>query len=61
MIEWPRSAAYIEALGARAAFAAATNVVEPELPLFVPGLAPRNLFFMAVVLLHGLRRMLPPY
>jgi ADP-ribosylglycohydrolase len=26
-----------------------------------PGVLPRNLFFLAVVLAHGLRRLLPPY
>jgi len=31
------------------------------LPLFVPGLLARNLLFVAVVLLHGFRRLLPPY
>jgi hypothetical protein len=31
------------------------------LPLFWPGILPRNALFTAVVLLHGLRRLLPPY
>jgi ADP-ribosylglycohydrolase len=31
------------------------------LPLFWPGLVPRNLLFLLVVLLHALRRLLPPY
>ena len=29
--------------------------------LFWPGLIPRNLFFLSVVLAHGFRRLLPPY
>jgi hypothetical protein len=30
-------------------------------PYFWPGLLPRNLLFLLVVLLHGFRRLLPPY
>jgi hypothetical protein len=29
--------------------------------LFWPGLLPRNLLFLAAVLAHGFRRLLPPY
>ena len=32
-----------------------------SLPLFWPGLLPRNLLFLSVVLAHGIRRLLPPY
>jgi hypothetical protein len=31
------------------------------LPLFWPGVLARNVLFLAVVLAHGLRRLLPPY
>jgi hypothetical protein len=31
------------------------------LPLFWPGLLPRNLLFLGLVLAHGFRRVLPPY
>jgi hypothetical protein len=31
------------------------------LPLFWPGLLPRNLLFLLLVLGHGFRRLLPPY
>ena len=61
LVEWPRSVGYMRALGARAALAARGRQIEPELPLFVPGIVPRNAFFMIVVLLHGFRRLLPPY
>lgn len=61
LAEWPRSVRYIEALGARVGETGAGGVAEPELPLFVPAVPVRNLFFMAVVLLHGFRRLLPPY
>ncbi len=29
--------------------------------LFWPGIIPRNVLFLAVVLMHGFRRMFPPY
>ena len=28
---------------------------------FWPGVLPRNIFFLLLVLLHGLRRLIPPY
>ncbi|AKT44140.1 ADP-ribosylglycohydrolase family protein [Chondromyces crocatus] len=31
------------------------------LPLFWPAILPRNALFLAIALLHGFRRMLPPY
>lgn len=31
------------------------------LPVFWPGLLPRNTLFTATVLYHALRRLLPPY
>ena len=36
-------------------------VRQGPVPLFWPGLIPRNLLFLAVVLGHGFRRLLPPY
>lgn len=56
LLEWPRSVAWMRRLSARLATADAR-----PLPLCWPGLLPRNLFFTAVVLCHGLRRLLPPY
>lgn len=53
--EWPRTAGWIERLGRRLAEGG------KPLPLFWPGLLPRNLFFFGVVVLHVLRRLLPPY
>ena len=31
------------------------------LPLFWPAFVPRNLLFLAVILFHGFRRLLPPH
>jgi ADP-ribosylglycohydrolase len=58
IVEWPRSVRWMERLAAR--FELASESQRP-LPLFWPGLAPRNAFFLAAVLAHGFRRLLPPY
>ncbi len=58
--EWPRTVSWMEQLGATLA-ASATG--KPTRPLWINplGLLLRNAFFMLVVLLHGFRRLLPPY
>jgi ADP-ribosylglycohydrolase len=64
LFEWPRSAAWLRALAGRLAdqFPREGDAVRRgPLPLFWPGLVPRNLLFLAVVLAHGFRRLLPPY
>ena len=62
--EWPRSVAWMRRLAGRLArqFPAGEVPVRQEpLPLFWPGLLPRNVLFLSVVLAHGFRRLLPPY
>ncbi len=54
--EWPRSVAYIR----RVASSLATDHGWPA-SLFWPGVLARNLIFLVIVLLHGFRRLLPPY
>jgi ADP-ribosyl-[dinitrogen reductase] hydrolase len=68
LLEWPRSVAWLRALAARLAeqfpgpgVAARPPAGGRPLPLLWPGLVPRNVLFAAVVLLHALRRTLPPY
>lgn len=60
LLEWPRSVAWMERLAAdiTKAMASQTPVRPPEL---LPLSAPRNLLFLTTVLLHGFRRLLPPY
>jgi ADP-ribosyl-[dinitrogen reductase] hydrolase len=57
IVEWPRSIGWMRRL--------ADRLDEPTsrgpLPLFWPALPIRNLVFLAVVLAHGFRRLLPPY
>ena len=64
LLEWPRSAAWMRALAERLARQFPVEGGSAKLgplPLFWPGLVPRNLLFLAVVLGHGFRRLLPPY
>ena len=60
LCEWPRTVSWMDALGARLAASAGGQAVKP-LWINPLGLLLRNVFFMIVVLLHGFRRLLPPY
>ena len=55
--DWPRSKNWLGQVAVRLADHDARQPVY----LFWPGIIPRNLFFLAAVLVHGLRRMFPPY
>lgn len=59
--EWPRTVRWMECLGERLAEVSSQGVPKPALPLAWYALPLRNGFFLAVVLAHGLRRLLPPY
>jgi ADP-ribosylglycohydrolase len=64
LAEWPRSTGWILRLADRLAsrFSEGGALAAPgPLPLFWPGLLPRNLAVLGIVLLHGFRRLLPPY
>jgi ADP-ribosylglycohydrolase len=64
LLEWPRSVAWMRRLAHRLAeqFSPQGGAAKPgPLPLFWPGLVPRNALFLALVLAHGCRRVLPPY
>ncbi len=61
--EWPRTVSWMERLGRAAALSTAgkdSGVVNSP-GLFAPALLARNILFLVVVLLHGFRRLLPPY
>jgi ADP-ribosylglycohydrolase len=62
LADWPRSVAWMRRLGERLA-ESLSGEGEPAgpLPLFWPGLLPRNMLFTATVLYHASRRLLPPY
>lgn len=61
LLEWPRSLNWMVRLGTRlgADTAGSSGKRAPE--LLFPAVLLRNLFFLAVVLFHGFRRLLPPY
>ena len=56
LIEWPRSVGWMRRLAERLAGGRRS----PQ-PLFWPAVLPRNVLLLTIVLLHGLRRLLPPY
>ncbi len=59
--DWPWGTAMITRVADRLALLAQTGRSPGPVALFRPMLLPRNLFFLSVVLLHGFRRLLPPY
>lgn len=59
--EFPRTVRWMEKLGQRLAEAVSEGTAKPALSLPIYAVLPRNLFFLIVVLLHGFRRLLPPY
>jgi ADP-ribosylglycohydrolase len=59
--EWPRSVAWMESLAAAAAPVADAKPAG-KLPRYNrAAILPRNLVFLLIVLLHGVRRLAPPY
>jgi ADP-ribosyl-[dinitrogen reductase] hydrolase len=59
--EWPRSVSWMEQLGRQLAEVCQRGQAQQPVAVALYKVLPRNLFFLAVVLLHGLRRVLPPY
>jgi ADP-ribosyl-[dinitrogen reductase] hydrolase len=59
--EWPRSVFLLEQIAARLAQQKDTAHALGPVRYFWPGLILRNLLFLIVVLLHGFRRLAPPY
>jgi len=61
LIEWPRSVAWMERLAERLDSCSRPMSKSRPVPLSVWALPARNLLFLLVVLVHGFRRLLPPY
>lgn len=61
IVEWPRSMRWVERLGEALAQGGAGAAPRACPGYFVAGVPLRNLLFLAVVLIHGLRRLAPPY
>jgi ADP-ribosylglycohydrolase len=60
LTEWPRSVEWMTRLAGRLATLEDCASPGPE-PLFWPGVIPRNILFLLVVLVHGFRRPFPPW
>ncbi|WP_386067324.1 ADP-ribosylglycohydrolase family protein [Tahibacter sp. UC22_41] len=56
LCDWPHGLPCLETLARDLAAPASARVAG-----FPPSLLPRNLLFLGIVLMHGLRRLLPPY
>lgn len=61
LVEWPRTVSWMEGLALNAARSAQNGTPGAAHPLSIVGLAVRNAGFFVLVLMHGLRRLLPPY
>lgn len=59
--DWPRSPRILYAIADRLTEVSETQTPQPPVPYFWPGQFLRNALFLIVVLLHGFRRMAPPY
>ena len=59
--EWPRTKAWMEQVGVKLAETCTKGEAGSAVPLNLLTLLLRNAVFLAIVLLHGFRRLLPPY
>jgi ADP-ribosyl-[dinitrogen reductase] hydrolase len=59
--EFPRTVAWIEKLGKRLFLTSNDGIKQRMLPISLTLIFIRNIVFMGIVLLHGFRRLLPPY
>jgi len=61
LADWPFNRDFLRVLSQR--LQCQSNQTEPVGPVayFWPGIIPRNVFFLMVVLTHGFRRLFPPY
>ena len=59
--EWPRSRSIMGQIAAHLATQKTTGQPYGPVHYFWPGLIPRNLLFLTTILVHGFRRLLPPY
>ena len=59
--DWPRSKEFMMRVAKRLAEQQNLDVKAGPVPYWRFGVLPRNLLFLVAVLLHGFRRLLPPY
>lgn len=61
ILDWPRGTKFFVELADRLAESSVEQKPAPHVSYFWPGVVLRNFFFLVIVLLHGLRRLAPPY
>lgn len=61
IVDWPRSVTFLRRTANRLEHQWLAGGAQGEVPYFWPAVLPRNLLFLIVVLLHGFRRLAPPY
>jgi len=61
IMEYPRSVAWVRRLANQLARSHSAGASMKPIPLNWIALIPRNVIFLAIVLVHGLRRLFPPY
>ena len=61
LCEWPRGINTMRKIADQLARKSQESSWGAPVSYFWPGLLPRNLFLLGVVILHGLRRLAPPY
>ena len=60
-VEWPRTIPWMQRLARELVSSVLGKDEARPVSLNIPALLLRNLLFLVIVLLHGLRRLLPPY
>jgi ADP-ribosylglycohydrolase len=59
--DWPRSVSFLAMVAERLSLQRLEHRPLGAVSYFWPAVLPRNLLFLAIVLAHGFRRLLPPY
>lgn len=61
IVEWPRSVRWMQRLGRQLSDGNRNGETKRPVRLPATGILIRNVLFLVIVLLHGFRRLLPPY
>jgi hypothetical protein len=61
IMDWPRSVGLLQTVASRLAQQKQDSQPLGPVRYFWPAVLPRNLMFLFVVLIHGFRRLAPPY
>ena len=61
LFEWPRTVKWIEKVAKRLSQTCEYNTPYKEVPISFVEIFIRNIFFMLIVIIHIIRRLLPPY